>query len=464
FVFNHTSDEHRWAVRAQQGDPEHQDFYYIFPDRSMPDQYERTLREIFPTVRRGSFTWRDDMRRWVWTTFNSFQWDLNYGNPAVFRAMASEMLFLANVGVEILRLDAVAFIWKRMGTSCENLPEAHTVIQAYNALARIAAPSLLFKSEAIVHPDEVARYISPGECQISYNPTFMALLWEALATGETRLLAHSMHRRYQIDDGCAWVNYLRCHDDIGWTFDDDEARAIGLDPHGHRQFLNNFYIGRFPGTFARGLPFQENPDTGDARVSGTLASLAGLEQALQSGDDHLIGLALRRIIMLHGVILAAGGIPLLYLGDELAQLNDYSYAAHAELSGDSRWVHRPQTDWQQAELRLDPRMPAGQIFGELQRLIALRKQQPALQGSDMEVVDSGNPHLFTFVRQGNGQRLLIAANFTARPQPFDGNRLRVYGPGYAFEDLVHTTSVSADAGLMLEPYQIAWLQPHISVP
>ncbi|HJZ49071.1 MAG TPA: alpha-amylase family protein, partial [Roseiflexaceae bacterium] len=284
FVFNHTSDEHEWARRAQSGDSEYQNYYFIFPDRIMPDAYERTLREIFPTVRRGSFTWREDMRRWVWTTFNNFQWDLNYANPQVFRAMAEEMLSIANAGVEILRLDAVAFIWKRMGTSCENQPEAHMLIQAFNALARIAAPAMLFKSEAIVHPDDVLSYISPHECQISYNPLLMALLWEALATREVKLLAHSLHTRFKLPPGCAWVNYLRSHDDIGWTFDDGDARYVGIDPYGHRRFLNSFYIGRFEGSFARGVPFQENPDTGDARVSGTLASLAGLEQAIQAGD------------------------------------------------------------------------------------------------------------------------------------------------------------------------------------
>ena len=286
FVFNHTSDEHEWARRALAGEPEYQDYYFMFPDRTMPDAYEKTLREIFPEVRRGSFTYRPDAdpgHRWVWTTFNSYQWDLNYANPAVFRAMVEEMLSLANAGVEVLRLDAVAFIWKQMGTSCENLPEAHLLIQAFNALARIAAPALLFKSEAIVHPDEVAKYISPGECQLSYNPLLMALLWESLATREVKLLQHSMRERFKIDPACAWVNYVRCHDDIGWTFDDGDAAQVGINGFGHRHFLNAFYTGRFPGSFARGLPFQENPKTGDCRISGTCASLAGLEQALHEG-------------------------------------------------------------------------------------------------------------------------------------------------------------------------------------
>ncbi|MCR9293414.1 MAG: alpha-amylase family protein, partial [bacterium] len=263
FVFNHTSDDHEWAQAAQAGDPRYQDFYYLFADRTIPDEYEKTLREIFPTIRRGNFTWHDGMQKWVWTTFNSFQWDLNYSNPSVFRAMLEEMLFIANTGVDILRLDAVAFIWKTMGTSCENLPQAHLLIQAFNRLARIAAPGLIFKSEAIVHPDEVVKYISPRECQISYNPTLMALLWESLATRKVDLLNQTLSHRHKLPVGTSWVNYLRCHDDIGWTFDDRDAELIGINAYNHRQFLNAFYTGQFAGSFARGVPFQENLQTGD---------------------------------------------------------------------------------------------------------------------------------------------------------------------------------------------------------
>jgi amylosucrase len=428
FVFNHTSDEHEWARRAQAGDPEYEQFYFLFPDRTMPDAYERTLREIFPTVRRGSFTWREDMRRWVWTTFNSFQWDLNYGNPAVFRAMAEEMLFIANVGVEFLRLDAVAFIWKHMGTSCENQPEAHTIIQAFNTVARIAAPALLFKSEAIVHPDDMLSYISP---------LLMALLWEALVTREVKLLDHSMRTRFRLPRGCAWVNYLRLHDDIGWTFDDADARWEWIELVGQRPFLNQFYIGRFESSFARGVPFQENPDMGDARISGTLASLAGLEQALQSGDETRIDLAVRRILMLHSVILSIGGIPLIYLGDEVGMLNDYSFANDLDKAGDSRWVHRPKADWEhRRSARQNPAAPFGRIFAELTRLIHLRKQQPAIYDCEAEFVETGNEHLFGYVRHGGGQRILVVANFSEHPQAMDANRMRTYGLGYHFIDLI----------------------------
>lgn len=459
FVFNHTSDEHEWARRAQAGDPDYQEFYFLFPDRAMPDAYERTLREIFPTVRRGSFTWRPDMQRWVWTTFNSFQWDLNYANPAVFRAMASEMLFLANLGVAVLRLDAVPFIWKRLGTNCENQPEAHQIIQAFNSIARVAAPALLFKSEAIVHPDDVLSYVSPRECQLSYNPLLMALLWESLATREVKLLAHSLSHRFRLPAGCAWINYLRSHDDIGWTFDDNDARAVGIDPWGHRQFLNAFYTGRFAGSFARGLPFQENPDTGDARVSGTLASLAGLEQALGSGNPQMIDAAIRRIVLLHSVILSIGGIPLLYLGDEVGTVNDYSYVTDPAKADDSRWVHRPERNQVGMDQRHDPATVPGRIFGELVRLIRLRASLPALRDGAMEVVRSDNRHVLAYVRQTGSQRVLVLANFSEHPQTIAGNLLRMYGPGVELFDLVEEEVVSAYEALVLRPYQFVWLTP-----
>ncbi|MGQ9839101.1 MAG: alpha-amylase family glycosyl hydrolase [Anaerolineae bacterium] len=457
FVFNHTSDEHAWAKAALAGDPMYQDFYYMFPDRTMPDAYERHLREIFPDVRPGSFTWRPEIGRWVWTTFNSYQWDLNYSNPAVFRAMLEEMLFLANQGVEVLRLDAVAFIWKQLGTPCENLPEAHMLIQAFNALARIAAPGLLFKSEAIVHPDDVVKYISPDECQLSYNPLLMALLWESLATREIKLLHTSMSHRYRIDPRCAWVNYVRCHDDIGWTFDDGDAGRVGINGFGHRRFLNDFYTGRFPGSFARGLPFQENPKTGDCRISGTCASLAGLEKALREETPQEVELAVRRILLIHGIILSAGGIPLIYLGDEVATLNDYRYRDDPAKMADSRWVHRPYADPVRYSQRQDPDTIPGRVYTRLHRLIAVRKNTPALAGGDMTVVDTLNPHVFGYLRQNKTGRVLVLANFSEREQPILANLVRNHGLSYQFRDLVGDTAVVLDEHLTLQPYQLAWL-------
>jgi amylosucrase len=457
FVFNHTSDEHSWARRAQAGDEEFREFYLIYPDRTMPDQYDATLREIFPSVRRGSFTWDDRVDGWVWTTFNSFQWDLNYANPAVFTAMAAEMLFLANAGIEVLRLDAVAFIWKRLGTDCENLPEAHQLIQAFNAVARIAAPALLFKSEAIVHPDEVVRYISPQEAQLSYNPLLMALCWEALATRETRLISRSLATRSRIAGGCSWVNYLRCHDDIGWTFDDDDARAVGIDPYGHRRFLNDFYTGAFAGSFARGVPFQANPVTGDARVSGTLASLAGLESALESAAPAEIERALARILLLHAVMLSAAGLPLLYLNDERGALNDYGYGRDPHRADDSRWVHRLSTDWSAQAAYLRAGSPEQRLFSAVRRLIQLRTSESALNGAALEIFDTGNPHLLGYVRTHGAARLLVVANFSEYPQMISANTLRLHGLAYRFRDRISDTLVELQGRLQLAGYQVYWL-------
>jgi amylosucrase/maltose alpha-D-glucosyltransferase/alpha-amylase len=454
FIFNHTADDHEWARLAMAGDAEHQGYYRMFPDRSQPDDFERTMNPVFPDEHPGAFTYRSKIRRWVWTTFHNYQWDLNYENPAVFNAMAEEMLFLANQGVEVLRLDAVAFVWKRLGTSCENLPEAHWIIQAFNALIRMAAPALVFKSEAIVHPDEVMKYIGVDECQLSYNPMLMALLWDALATRKVALLRHALVKRFSLPEGCAWVNYIRCHDDIGWVFSDDDARELGIDPKAHRRFLVDFYTGRFQGSFARGLPFQENLETGDARVSGTTAALCGLELALEQDDAEERDLAIHRILLLHGVALTIGGIPLLYLGDELGMLNDYSYTKDPEKDGDSRWVHRPFFDWDEAEQRHEPSSPAGQVFHGLLRLIRIRQQNLAFTRSSTEIVDPGNPHVMGYFRHHEEQSVLVLANFSERIQTLEARRLRLLGLRKTVTDILAGRTINAVHELRLEPYQL----------
>lgn len=458
FVFNHTADDHEWAIKAQEGDPEHQDFYYIFPDRTEPEKYEQTLREIFPTVRHGNFTWHEGMRRWVWTTFNSFQWDLKYANPAVFDAMLGEMLFIANTGVDILRLDAVAFIWKQMGTSCENMPEAHTLIRAFNAAVRIAVPSLLFKSEAIVHPDDVVSYIAPEECQLSYNPTLMALCWESLATREVKLLYRSLSHRHRLPDYCSWINYLRCHDDIGWTFDDADADAVGINAFEHRKFLNAFFTGQFEGSFARGVPFQHNEKTGDMRIAGTLASLAGLEQALEREDDELIEMALRRMSLLNSIILSIGGIPLLYLGEEWGLLNDYDFVKDPAKVGDTRWIHRPKMRWEFLEDLGDHQKFRHRLFKSMKHMIACRKQCLALHGMEMELIELHNPHVLAFLRMHEGHRLIVIANFRESKETIDGNRLRMIGLGRIFRDMLTGKEFSTSQMIDLEPYQTLWLE------
>jgi len=457
FVFNHTSDEHEWAKRAKKGDLEYKEFYWMYPDRRMPDAYETHLREIFPEEHPGAFTFFPEIKQWVWTTFHHYQWDLNYRNPAVFIHIIEEMLFLANIGVEVLRLDAVAFLWKQMGTNCENLPEAHLLIQAFNAVSRIAAPALLFKSEAIVHPDEVARYIRQDECQISYNPLLMALLWESLATREVKLLNRSLRERFRIPEGCAWVNYVRCHDDIGWTFSDEDAISIDIDPQGHRSFLNVFYTGRFKGSFSRGLPFQENPKTGDCRISGTCASLAGLEKGVHDESGQEAELAIRRILLIHSIILTIGGIPLLYLGDEIGTLNDYTYRKDPAKMRDSRWVHRPFASEEKNKRRLDPSTNEGKIFDGLARLITLRKNTPALAGQAFQLIDTGDPHVFGYLRSNNGERVIVLANFSEQACVLPANLLRLYGLSTQFKDFLNGTSMD-DTDIEIKPYGFLCLQ------
>jgi amylosucrase len=457
FVFNHTSDEHAWARRAKAGDPDFLDYYLTFTERNLVDRYQAHLRDIFPTVRQGSFTWNDDLKRWVWTTFNSYQWDLNYANPAVLRAMAEEMLFLANQGVEVLRLDAVAFIWKRLGTNCENQPEAHTIIQAFNAMTRIAAPSMVFKSEAIVHPDEVVKYVHLHECQLSYNPLLMSLLWEALATRETKLLIHSLRNRQRIPQGCSWVNYLRCHDDIGWTFDDDDAWQVGFDPRAHRKFLNDFYTGRFPGSFARGVPFQFNPNNGDLRISGTLSSLAGLEAALETEDNALIELAVRRINMLRSIMVSVGGIPLLYAGDEYGMLNDYTFLSDPDKVNDSRWVHRSKKRWAAADDLTDGDTLEWRFFHEMAKFFKLRKQMPALRNGGMELVDLPNPHLFAYQRSEGAHRLLVINNFSESEQLVTAATLSAAGMRADCVELLSQRVLPAGADLTLDGYRYLWI-------
>jgi amylosucrase len=443
-VFNHTADEHLWAERTKAGDEEYVDFYRIFSNRELPDQYEQSLREIFPDEHPGAFTPAliGGTAAWVWTTFHSYQWDLNYANPALFNRMAEEMLFLANQGVEVIRLDAVAFIWKELGTSCENLPGAHQVIRVFNAVARIASPTLLFKSEAIVHPDQVVKYIAPDECQLSYNPLLMALLWNSLATRKVRLLSQALATRFRISPETAWVNYVRGHDDIGWTFSDEDATILGVNAYDHRRFLNEFFRGRFPGSFARGLPFQENPKTGDCRISGTCASLAGLEKALAEEGPEEVELAIRRILLIHGVILTVGGIPLIYLGDEIGTLNDYSYRDDPAHADDSRWVHRPRADWQKYAERTDATSIEGRIYQGLQKLIDLRKNHAAFSGGHLDVIQTGNDHVLGYMRSAGGQRLAIFANFSESPQTVPERALEGYSLQLAKG--LHGTSQFAD--------------------
>lgn len=482
-VCNHTAKEHEWARKAAAGDPVYQDYYLMFPDRTLPDQYERTLPEVFPEFKPGNFTYYEAFDRWVWTTFNEYQWDLNYTNPAVLLEMLDTILFLANQGVEVLRLDAVAFMWKRLGTDSQNQPEAHYILQAFRALSRIAAPGLLLKAEAIVAPDRLVPYLGRGEatnkeCELAYHNVFMVLLWSALAERRVALLTRALQNMPSIPSGTSWVTYVRCHDDIGWAVSDEDAAEVGLSGFEHRAFLSEFYSGRFPQSFARGATFQYNPRTGDRRISGTLASLAGLEIALEWEDSAEIDLAVRRILLLHNLIFAFGGIPLLYMGDEIGLLNDHSYRDDPDLAGDNRWLHRPRMEWgrvERDEWGVESRSRAaeaqrsggagekggavsGRIFRGIQKLVAARKRVVALHArARAYAVWTHNEQVFGLLRESPRGRLLVLANFSERPQTVPGYRMDELGFGGRLTDVLTETAVEGSVGIYLDPYRALWL-------
>jgi amylosucrase len=463
-VLNHTAKEHEWAKKAMAGDVYYQDYYYMFPDRTMPDQYEQSLPEVFPDFAPGNFSYYEEMARWVWTTFNEYQWDLNYTNPAVFGEILDIMLFLANQGVEVLRLDAVAFMWKRLGTDSQNQPEAHWLLQAFRALTRMAAPGVLFKAEAIVAPDRLIPYLGRGEaankeCELAYNNSLMVLLWSALASRKVHILTHSIQEMPASPSGCAWITYVRCHDDIGWAVTDENAAAVSESGPLHRAFLSDFYSGRFAGTFARGRTFQFNPKTGDRRISGTLASLAGLEVAIEEIGGFAIQQAIDRILLLHNLIFAFGGIPVLYMGDELGMLNDKSYLDDPDLAGDNRWMHRPYMDWETAEKRHDPNTIIGQIFQGILALAAARRQTLPLHAqADTQAVWTHNEHIFGLIRTSPRGKVLVLANFSEAEQGVPGYRIAELGFSEPLVDHLSGERFHNGHGLRLKSYQVMWLE------
>lgn len=463
-VLNHSSDQHEWARRALAGEQRYQEYYYLYPDRSIPEEFEKTLPEVFPDLAPGNFTYRPEIDRWVFTVFNSYQWDLNYTNPEVLREMAEILLFLANQGVDVLRLDAVAFLWKRLGTNSQNEPEAHAILQIFRSCAKIVAPGVAFKAEAIVQPIEIVKYLGEGEasgkeCEIAYNASLMVFLWDALATRNAKLLTKGLQSMPRLPRGTTWVNYLRSHDDIGLGFADSDAAHVGYDPALHRKFLVDYYTGVFPGSPARGEPFMYNPRTGDARISGSLASLAGLESALEAGDEGSIDLAVRRILLLHAAIMAFGGVPLIYCGDELGTVNDRGYRSDPALAGDNRWMHRPRMDWVAAERRHLPGTVEHRIFSGLRRMIALRKGSPEFHGeNDYLALDPGNPQVFAFLRESGERRTVSLLNFSPDPQGVALGALSKVGLEGPFLDKFTGLGVEARGDrLELGPYGFLWL-------
>ena len=467
FVMNHTAREHEWAEAAREGDERFEDFYLTFEDRTKPDQFEETVPEVFPDFAPGNFTYSEAMDRWVWTSFYDFQWDLDYANPDVFVQMLREMLFLANVGTDSLRLDAVPFLWKELGTDCRNLPEAHWILRAYRALLGIAAPGVLFKAEAIVSPEETIKYLGTGghegeECEIAYGAPLMAHAWHALAREDTRLLSHAMAELPSTPESGTWLNYVRCHDDIGWGLDNGDVRAaLGRDPTAERRFCADFYAGDQPDSDAEGYRFQVEETTGEARTSGTMAALTGLQHARIEGDEADVELAIRRGLLLHSVVYAMKGMPLLYSGIELGQLNDFSYLADPLKADDNRWVHRPAFDWDRAARREEDGTVEQHLFEGIATLSDARKGlTPVHAKGEERIFDVGPDEIFAVERVFEGERLLALANFSGEPQAVSlGALADVWTRGGLTDVLDEETATFADRRVFLPPYGYRWFQP-----
>ena len=468
-VVNHTSDEHLWASQARAGDKKYQDYYYIFEDRDILDMFEETMPEVFPENAPGNFTYNEAMQKWVMTVFNNYQWDLNYSNPAVFIEMLDIILFWANQGADIVRLDAVAFLWKKIGTISQNEREAHLILQLMKDCCQVTAPGVLFIAEAIVAPVEIVKYFGEDaviakECEIAYNATFMALLWDAVATKNTKLLNQGIRSLPDKLDRATWLNYVRCHDDIGLGFDDMDIVQAGYEPYAHRKFLLDYFTGTFADSSARGQTFGVNEKTGDARISGALASLVGLESAIESNNPMAIQQSVDLILLMHSMIISFGGIPLLYYGDEIGTVNDCDYVNDSNKASDNRWIHRPRIDWEQAELRHRHGTVQQMIFDGLQKMIAVRKTIPAFADyNNRELLETQNPHLFVLMRNNPfefNDSILVVGNFDSSPQSLNLNELGNRGRFVLgrMQDLYsgETPSLFKDQ-LVIPPHRFYWL-------
>ncbi len=463
-VLNHVAKEHTWAQAARAGDGRYRAYFHVYPDRTAPDAFERTLPEVFPDFAPGNFTWDEEIGGWVWTTFNTWQWDVNWANPEVFAEYAEIVLLLAAAGVEVLRFDAIAFMWKRQGTSCQNEPEVHAITQALRALVRIAAPGVLFKAEAIVAPSDLVQYLGQREhhgkvSDLAYHNSLMVQIWSMLASADARLGVRALQQLPPAPTSTAWITYARCHDDIGWAIDDADAAAVGLDGYRHRAFLSDWYLGEFPGSAARGVVFQHNPVTGDRRVSGTTAALVGLDAAVADGDEVAIQTAIDRLLLAHAVILGFGGIPVLWMGDELGLANDAGWAREPGHEDDSRWVHRPRMDWALAERRREPGTVEQRVFSGIQHLVQIRRSTPHLDASTpAQALDTSDPGVLPVLRSHPLGPLLGLYNVTGDWRPFPSARLAELGLAVA-RDLLGgwQVRIETDGNVWLPPYASRWL-------
>ena len=418
FVMNHTSEDHAWAKAARAGDREAQSRYFFFDNWDLPLRYEETVPQVFPTTAPGNFSWCEEAGKVVMTTFYPYQWDLNYANPTVFNDMTENMLFLCNRGVDVVRLDAVPYIWKELGTPCRNLPQVHRLVRLMRIVCEIVCPGTLLLGEVVMEPSKVVPYfgsVARPECHMLYNVTTMASTWHTVATKDVRLLKHQLGQVFALPGEYTFLNYLRCHDDIGWGLDYPFLRRFGEEEVAHKRFLNDYLTGKWPGSPARGELYNDDPRLGDARLCGTTASLCGVEAARYERDESKLDWALRLDLMLHAYMFSMSGVPVLYSGDEVAQENDYAYREDPHKAADSRYLHRGAMDWTAAEKRHDPDSPEGRAFQGLLRLEALRREHRVFDGeADVWIVETGDPGVLGVGRYYWGEKLVALYNFGER--------------------------------------------------
>ena len=420
FVMNHTSEEHEWAKRARAGEGEHMSRYFFYDNGDIPARYEETVPQVFPTTAPGNFTWLPEIGHYVLTTFYPYQWDLNYRNPRVFNEMMYNFLFLANQGMDIIRIDAVPYIWKELGTSCRNLKEVHTIVRMMRMIAEIVCPSVILLGEVVMEPEKVVPYfgtVEKPECHMLYNVTTMATTWNSIATRDIRLLKKQMDIVSRLPKQYTFLNYLRCHDDIGWGLDFDTMKQWGMEEPSHKRYLNDYFTGKIADSISRGELYNDDPVTQDARFCGTTASMCGIEAAGFEGNAEKMQVAIQEDLMLHAYMLTQSGIPMLYSGDELGQVNDYSYKDDAEKASDSRYLHRGAFLWELADKRKDLSTVQGQLFQMLNRLEQIRRQENVFsQEAEVYTYDVHNDSILGILREYKGERFIALFNFSENEQ------------------------------------------------
>lgn len=420
FVMNHTSEEHEWAKRARAGEGEYMSRYFFYDNGDIPARYEETVPQVFPTTAPGNFTWLPEIGHYVLTTFYPYQWDLNYRNPRVFNEMMYNFLFLANQGMDIIRIDAVPYIWKELGTSCRNLKEVHTIVRMMRMIAEIVCPSVILLGEVVMEPEKVVPYfgtVEKPECHMLYNVTTMATTWNSIATRDIRLLKKQMDIVSRLPKQCTFLNYLRCHDDIGWGLDFATMKQWGMEEPSHKRYLNDYFTGKIAGSISRGELYNDDPVTQDARFCGTTASMCGIEAAGFEGNAEKMQTAIQEDLMLHAYMLTQSGIPMLYSGDELGQVNDYSYKDDAEKASDSRYLHRGAFLWELADKRKDLSTVQGQLFQMLNRLEQIRRQENVFsQEAEVYTYDVHNDSILGILREYKGERFIALFNFSESEQ------------------------------------------------